>query len=240
MKLLYIASQRDGRSLIATGVAPVATINSILQNPLLHCDAVGTPVTRQFADRNKYFHILRTADKKTMIFVTDSRISNDERDQFFTAITAASQASHLETIMRNPNNPGEDKKKEEKENKRSNDPKIALIQNELQAAQDIMIKNIDKVLERGEKIETLMDKSDDLAQDAMKFHKAARQLNKGKAYVSAESACCCPSYEEVSCFGLFRRGKCHCCGYVACCCSSDSAQDNHDRRNGPQFQKMDR
>ena len=39
-----------------------------------------------------------------------------------------------------------------------------------------MVDNIEKVLERGEKIELLVDKTDNLRFQADKFHKTGRQL----------------------------------------------------------------
>lgn len=41
---------------------------------------------------------------------------------------------------------------------------------------NIMVENIEKVLERGEKIELLVDKTDDLRFQAEKFQKTGRQL----------------------------------------------------------------
>jgi len=39
---------------------------------------------------------------------------------------------------------------------------------------DVMIENIDRVLERGERIELLVDKTDRLNQQAFKFEKTVR------------------------------------------------------------------
>jgi hypothetical protein len=40
---------------------------------------------------------------------------------------------------------------------------------------DVMIENIDRVLERGEKIELLVDKTDRLNQQAFKFEKSVSE-----------------------------------------------------------------
>lgn len=54
--------------------------------------------------------------------------------------------------------------------------KIGSIAKQLDATKDIMIENIDKILERGEKIELLVDKTDKLSEQAYKFEKSSRQL----------------------------------------------------------------
>jgi vesicle-associated membrane protein 7 len=60
----------------------------------------------------------------------------------------------------------------------SNQPvdKIAVVQAEIDSVKDIMVENIDKLLERGEKIELLVDKTDRLNQQAFKFEKTSRNL----------------------------------------------------------------
>jgi len=54
--------------------------------------------------------------------------------------------------------------------------RIAKVQDEINQVKDVMIKNIDKVLERGEKIELLVDKTEVLDQHAFKFKKQSRNL----------------------------------------------------------------
>jgi vesicle-associated membrane protein 7 len=54
--------------------------------------------------------------------------------------------------------------------------KVQKVKEEISAVKDVMIKNIDKVLERGEKIELLVGKTEVLDQHAVKFKKQSRQL----------------------------------------------------------------
>jgi vesicle-associated membrane protein 7 len=54
--------------------------------------------------------------------------------------------------------------------------KIAKVREEINQVKDVMIKNIDKVLERGEKIELLVDKTEVLDQHAFKFKKTSKKL----------------------------------------------------------------
>lgn len=46
------------------------------------------------------------------------------------------------------------------------------VQQQIDAVKDVMIENIESVLERGEKIELLVDKTDNLNQQAFKFEKS--------------------------------------------------------------------
>jgi len=61
--------------------------------------------------------------------------------------------------------------------------KFVKIQKNLDEIKDIMLKNIDEVLRRGETIETLMDRSNDLSVVSLQFYKKAKKTNQ-----------CCKSY----------------------------------------------
>lgn len=51
---------------------------------------------------------------------------------------------------------------------------IARVQAQIDEVKDVMLENIDRVLERGERIELLVDKTDKLNQQAFKFEKSVR------------------------------------------------------------------
>jgi len=55
-------------------------------------------------------------------------------------------------------------------------PKLPLCKKKVSEVKNIMVDNIEKVLERGEKIELLVDKTDNLRFQADKFHKTGKQL----------------------------------------------------------------
>jgi len=55
--------------------------------------------------------------------------------------------------------------------------KIVAIQQDLDDTKAILVKTIDQVLERGEKIEDLMDKSNDLSNQSKRFYKTAKKHN---------------------------------------------------------------
>lgn len=54
--------------------------------------------------------------------------------------------------------------------------KVASVQRQVDEVKSIMVDNIEKVLERGEKIELLVDKTDNLRFQADRFHKTGRAL----------------------------------------------------------------
>lgn len=53
---------------------------------------------------------------------------------------------------------------------------FATVNNKLDDVKNIMVQNIEMVLERGEKLELLVDKTDKLQSEAFKFEKSSRQL----------------------------------------------------------------
>ena len=55
--------------------------------------------------------------------------------------------------------------------------KISKIQKNLDDIKDIMSKNIDEVLKRGETLDSLMDKSEDLSASSKIFYKKAKDTN---------------------------------------------------------------
>ena len=53
---------------------------------------------------------------------------------------------------------------------------IAGVQEQINGVKEVMVRNIEQVLERGEKIELLVDKTDKLNQQAFKFEKQSKRL----------------------------------------------------------------
>ena len=54
--------------------------------------------------------------------------------------------------------------------------KIAVVQKNIDEVKNIMIQNIDKILERGDKIEILVTKTDELQSNAVVFNKTAKKV----------------------------------------------------------------
>lgn len=71
-------------------------------------------------------------------------------------------------------------------NNQKGDDKVSQINAQISEVKNVMIENIDKVLERGEKIELLVDKSDMLDQHAFKFKKHARDLKRAMWWKNAK------------------------------------------------------
>merc|ERR1719401_1384405 len=55
---------------------------------------------------------------------------------------------------------------------------IGAIKNQIDEVKDAMVQNISSVLERGEKIELLVSKTDELNQQAFRFESSSRNLRK--------------------------------------------------------------
>lgn len=60
----------------------------------------------------------------------------------------------------------------------SNVDNISAVKNQIEDVKGVMVENIEKVLERGEKIELLVDKTDRLNQAAFKFESSSRNLRR--------------------------------------------------------------
>mmetsp|Transcript_63889 Transcript_63889/g.76795 ORF Transcript_63889/g.76795 Transcript_63889/m.76795 type:complete len:221 (+) Transcript_63889:153-815(+) len=71
---------------------------------------------------------------------------------------------------------------------------ISTVQNQINDVRDVMVQNIEKVLERGEKIELLVDKTDRLNQQAFKFESSSRTLRRAVWWKKARG---------MACMGLF-------------------------------------
>jgi vesicle-associated membrane protein 7 len=57
-----------------------------------------------------------------------------------------------------------------------NGDQLAQVTNKLDDVKNVMVQNIEMVLERGEKLELLVDKTDQLQTQAFQFHKSSKQL----------------------------------------------------------------
>lgn len=55
---------------------------------------------------------------------------------------------------------------------------ISSVKNKIDDARDVMVENIDRILERGEKIELLVDKTENMTQQAFKFERSATTLKR--------------------------------------------------------------
>jgi len=70
-----------------------------------------------------------------------------------------------------------------------NADKISKVKGEIEDAKTIMVKNIDKVLERGEKIEMLVSKTEDLNQQSQTFKKKSTQLKRKMCWQNTRLCC---------------------------------------------------
>lgn len=61
-------------------------------------------------------------------------------------------------------------------NDNPNSDPLSKVQNQIKDVKNVAMKNIEKVLERGEKIDLLVDKTDRMRTTAVKFHKTSRRL----------------------------------------------------------------
>jgi len=70
-----------------------------------------------------------------------------------------------------------------------NADKITKVKGEIEDAKNVMVQNIEKVLARGEKIEVLVDKTEDLNQQSQSFRKKSTQLKRKMWWKNAKLCC---------------------------------------------------
>lgn len=123
--------------------------------------------------KEKYYFGFKSAGS-VYVIVSDTDIANkkDLSLLFFNIINAYddNKDQTLKDILKNPTSYFLDKKME-------------LVQKELQETKSIMASNIEKILNRGEKLEDIVQKTALLAKQAKKFNYAAEDL--------ADSYSCC-------------------------------------------------
>jgi len=68
--------------------------------------------------------------------------------------------------------------------------KISKVKGEIDDTKKVMIKNIDKVLERGQKIEVLVDKTEDLEQQSQSFRQKGTKLKRKMWWKNAKLCIC--------------------------------------------------
>lgn len=62
------------------------------------------------------------------------------------------------------------------------DPKVARVREHLEEVKDVMLQNIDALLERGERIELLVDQTDRMSQAAFRFEQSSVRLRHALAW----------------------------------------------------------
>lgn len=70
---------------------------------------------------------------------------------------------------------------------------ISVVKGQIEEVKDVMVQNIEKVLERGEKIELLVDKTDRLNQQAFRFEKSSRTLRRTMWWKKIRTIVCATS-----------------------------------------------
>mmetsp|Transcript_2915 Transcript_2915/g.3338 ORF Transcript_2915/g.3338 Transcript_2915/m.3338 type:complete len:235 (-) Transcript_2915:95-799(-) len=72
-------------------------------------------------------------------------------------------------------------------NENPNADKLTRVRNQIDDVKGVMVENIEKVLQRGEKIELLVDKTDRMQQAAFKFEKSAKKLKREMWWKNAKT-----------------------------------------------------
>lgn len=68
--------------------------------------------------------------------------------------------------------------KEDFSNNASSSDRIRSVQGEIDQVKDVMVHNVERILNRGERIELLVDKTENMSQQAFAFRKRSTQLRR--------------------------------------------------------------
>ncbi|MEO8401297.1 MAG: synaptobrevin family protein [Gammaproteobacteria bacterium] len=186
MKIFSIVVFKDNNSVSLVATTPT---NQLRENMLKTTILEGTIKQSQSNPSFKYDMPIKTLgggdkaiyysiifkDKQVVAFAADEIIQRDKLDTLFYAMKTATSISELHKILVDP--------------KKFSESKIEKIQAMADDTKEIMLSNIDKVLERGDKIDALLDKTTDLGANSFRFKRKATRLSGG--FFCRERFCCC-------------------------------------------------
>lgn len=134
----------------------------------------------QEIEKDNRFYYLKTDGLRIYIFASDKKIAADgEVIRIFKNIQEAALTKRYAEIRKILENPAHTVSKLEK------------IKEEMKNVEEIMLQNIETVLNRGEHIETLVDKTDSLAQESRSFKKKSFRLSGNESFKEKLRRWCC-------------------------------------------------
>nr|XP_054761711.1 vesicle-associated membrane protein 8-like [Lytechinus pictus]XP_054761712.1 vesicle-associated membrane protein 8-like [Lytechinus pictus]XP_054762203.1 vesicle-associated membrane protein 8-like [Lytechinus pictus] len=83
-----------------------------------------------------------------------------------------------------------DKKKKKKKGKKRNDSNIDDLQQDVDQVTEIMVFNIDKLLERGDKLDDLMENAEDLEAQAKGFQVVTKKVKENEKWKYRKTKIC--------------------------------------------------
>lgn len=132
-------------------------------------------------DKSTVYYSIIFKDKKVVAFATDAEIEKEKLDILVYAMKSAQTLQQLQKILTDP--------------QKFSKSKIETIQAEVDDTKQVMLSNIDKVLERGDKIDALIDRTESLGDRSMRFNKKASRFA-GSMFCRERFCCCLPGSNE--------------------------------------------
>ncbi|KTC78172.1 synaptobrevin family protein [Legionella brunensis] len=131
------------------------------QEIVAFCETLGTNETQGMQKDGYYFFIKRVGSDYCVV-VTDTMLN--EKQMNYLGWYLLRQSVSMSTVAADLE-------------KHTKDFKVESIKQELAETQKIMLSNLDKVIERGERIEEVLAKSENLATSSFHFKQKAEELN---------------------------------------------------------------
>ena len=143
-----------------------------------------TNISKSYAYENQYIFHYHNKSGLTVLCMTDSTYSNRRAYEFLFEIRDKLLKTFGEEIQNaigfgvKKHFLDEIKEDMQRYNQPADDDKIAIVQRNVDEVTKIMVQNIDKVIGRGEKIEMLVSKTDQLQSNAKVFSKTASKVKR--------------------------------------------------------------
>eukprot|EP00998_Keelungia_sp_KM082_P007559 NODE_3756_length_855_cov_55.241758_g3733_i0.p1 GENE.NODE_3756_length_855_cov_55.241758_g3733_i0~~NODE_3756_length_855_cov_55.241758_g3733_i0.p1 ORF type:complete len:220 (+),score=50.08 NODE_3756_length_855_cov_55.241758_g3733_i0:82-741(+) len=127
----------------------------------------------QVQNKGLYIVVNPTGDQKRIAYA----FLQELQDKFCASYGGgAGKYPDMETMKPHPEFKGKIMQLMKFYNENPESDKITKVKNQIDDVKGIMIQNIDSVLERGAKLETIVDKTEQLQEDAVTFKKGARTV----------------------------------------------------------------
>lgn len=123
-----------------------------------------TPIAIPGEGSGVFYYAIIYANKKIIVFATDqNNLGNEKLNKLFNAMNQANNDKELGIVLQKPDEIAK--------------TKIERLSQQVEEVKDVMLENIDKAIARGESLNDLADKTDQLHMSAFYFNKSARKLN---------------------------------------------------------------
>ncbi|XP_076453479.1 vesicle-associated membrane protein 7-like [Babylonia areolata] len=181
MTIVYSCIAR-GTNVLCSNQTGAGSYSSTIQSMLGNIPSTSDGKRTYSANNNDYHCLIENGI--VFVCVTESGISKQQPYSFLAEIKRRLQSGPLAMRAMTAGTGELDKDfnfvlaQQMKNFSKAGNDNVSRLQSQVDEVKGVMTQNIEMVLERGERLEDLMDKTDDLSASAMTFQKTARRIRK--------------------------------------------------------------